>query len=354
MPIDEHAFKRLIRGETRGATAALARFALSALAIPYGLGARFRNLAFDHGWKRIQHVPVPVVSVGNLTVGGAGKTPTVEAICNWLRKAGLRVAILSRGYGAHDGPNDEALVLHNNLPDVPHLQDPDRVTIAQIAVNELASEVIVLDDGFQHRRLGRDLDVVLIDATDPFGGGRLLPRGLLREPITSLRRAGIIVLTRRDLIDEQSRAAIRSQVHHVAPGVPFVEAAIRPISLVTSEGSNHSISELEGTRAVAFCGIGNPEGFWRTLESLGVQVLYRQVFPDHHNYTRDDVQSLSRLARQSGADRVLTTQKDLVKLRVPDLGLKPLQAVRVAMVVETGIEHWDAALERIVKLARSS
>src|SRR4029077_10261881 len=140
-----------------------------------------RNLAFDHGWKTSVKVGVPVVSVGNLTLGGTGKTQCVEYLAKLFRGNDLQVAILSRGYGMDRGPNDEALVLEENCPDVPHLQGPDRATLAQTAIEELESDLLILDDGFQHRRLHRDLDIVLIDATCPWGLGYLFPRGLLRE-----------------------------------------------------------------------------------------------------------------------------------------------------------------------------
>jgi tetraacyldisaccharide 4'-kinase len=160
----------------------LQRLGLRAVSVPYGLAVRVRNWLYDRGWKRVVRAAVPVVSVGNLTLGGTGKTPCVEYVARFYRRLDLRVAILSRGYGSRAGRNDEALVLEENLPDVPHLQGPDRAALAAIGVEELESEILVLDDGFQHRRLARDLDLVLIDATEPWGYGYLFPRGLLREP----------------------------------------------------------------------------------------------------------------------------------------------------------------------------
>ncbi len=201
MRIDEAAFLRLVRGETHGALPSLARIGLGGIAGLYRIGVGARNLAFDRGWKASHRAEVPVVSVGNLTLGGTGKTPMVEWVARWYRARGVRVAILSRGYGDSSGMNDEGRVLEENLPDVPHLQAPDRVDLASRAVEELESELLVLDDGFQHRRLARDLDIVLLDALDPFGLGRIFPRGLLREPIGSLRRAGVVVLSRADLVD---------------------------------------------------------------------------------------------------------------------------------------------------------
>ncbi len=197
----------LVRGDSKGVGPTLQRIGLSAASVPYGLTVRLRNLLYDLGWLRARRAPVPVVSVGNLSVGGTGKTPFVEHVAGFYRRRDVRVAVLSRGYGAEHGPNDEALVLEENLPDVPHLQGADRAALARSAIEELESELLVLDDGFQHRRLCRDLDVVLIDATAPWGHGRLLPRGLLREPKTGLRRAHLVALTRCDQAGDADEVA---------------------------------------------------------------------------------------------------------------------------------------------------
>src|SRR5262249_55448414 len=153
--MDEAAYLRLVRGKTTGPLASTGRTALSAASGVYRMAVSARNLAFDRGWKAAHRVSVPVVSIGNITLGGTGKTPMVEWVARWYRGRSLRVAVLSRGYGREDGVNDEAMVLEENLPDVPHLQDPDRARLAKIAVEELESEILVLDDGFQHRRLAR-------------------------------------------------------------------------------------------------------------------------------------------------------------------------------------------------------
>ena len=190
---------------------------------------------------------MPVISVGNLTLGGTGKTPMVEWLARWYRRRGLRVAILSRGYGQEGGLNDEGQVLEENLPDVPHLQDPDRVSLAGIAVRELETELILLDDGFQHRRLARDLDLVLIDALDPFGLGHLFPRGLLREPIGSLRRAGVVVLSRADLVTSADKQAIRANVELKVGPRPWVEARHAPLDLIDGDGITSPLELIAGT-----------------------------------------------------------------------------------------------------------
>ena len=209
-------YRALVAGQTRGFWPECQRAGLWLASVPYGLAMRVRNRLYQSGWKKSFRAPVPVVSVGNLTLGGTGKTPCVEYVARLYRQHELRVAILSRGYGSSGGRNDEAMVLEDNLPDVPHLQGADRVALAMTAVEELESEVLLLDDGFQHRRLQRDVDIVLVDATNPWGHDHLFPRGLLREPPASLRRAGVVMLTRCDQVTTTSRDRLRQAIADVA------------------------------------------------------------------------------------------------------------------------------------------
>ncbi len=305
-----------------------------------------RNLAFDRGWKTVHRAGIPVISVGNLTLGGTGKTPMVEWVARWYRDRSLRVALLSRGYGQRDGLNDEGQVLDENLPDVPHLQNPDRVETARIAVDELESELIVLDDGFQHRRLARDVDIVLLDALEPFGHRQLFPRGLLRESPRSLRRASIVVLSRADLVSPDERAAIRAESTRLMGSNSFrwAEARHAPVDLIDGEMDSSPIDLLKSRKVLAFCGIGNPEGFRRTLAPLCGTLIDLKTFPDHHVYSARDVDSLREWATASEADLVLTTQKDLVKLRTSSLGKVPLRALRIGMEVIAG----ESALEEVL------
>ncbi len=290
---------------------------------------------------------MPVVSVGNLTLGGTGKTPMVEYVARWARGRGLRAAILSRGYGQSEGLNDEGRVLEENLPDVPHLQGRDRAGLARIAVVELESELLILDDGFQHRRLARDLDIVLLDALDPFGLGRVFPRGLLREPIGGLRRAGIVILSRGDLVSASDRAAIRRRAEHAAGPLAWAVARHAPLALIEEGAGEVALEELHGRKVAAFCGIGNPDGFRGTLEVLGVSPIGFRAYPDHHPYTASDLSDLAGWASGLGADLALTTQKDLVKLRVGRLGAVPLRALRVGLEVIEGEAALIDALDRI-------
>lgn len=349
--MNEADFLRIVRGDARGPIASVARLALSAASRPYGLGVSFRNIAFDRGWKRIHRAEVPVVSVGNLTLGGTGKTPMVEWIARWYRRKGVRVAILSRGYGQDEGMNDEGRVLEENLPDVPHLQGADRVALARAAVEELESQVLVLDDGFQHRRLGRDLDLVLLDALEPFGLGKLFPRGLLREPVRSLRRAGVVVLSRADLVERSRRAEIRAEAERRAGPLRWVEASHAPTAVIDSAGGSEPVAILKSRRVAAFCGIGNPVGFRRTLEGLGVDPVGFRPYPDHHPYHAADVADLARWAASLEADLLLTTQKDLVKLRTTALGSVPLRALQIGLEILDGETILDEVLNGVLSLA---
>jgi tetraacyldisaccharide 4'-kinase len=338
-----------VRGERRGAWPALQRAGLQLAAIPYRAVVRVRNLLFDRGWLHAEKAAVPVVSVGNLTVGGTGKTPCVEYVARFYRALDLRVAILSRGYGAEAGRNDEALVLEENLPDVPHLQGPKRAGLARTAVEELESEILVLDDGFQHRRLRRDLDLVLLDATAPWGHGHLLPRGLLREPRDSLRRASVIALSRCDQVGAEERRRLREQVHAIAPGVDVIESRHDPVGLVNSERAAAGLELLRAGPVAAFCGLGNPDTFRRTLADLGANVAAFRAYADHFAYGRADVDELDTWGRSLPRDAALvTTQKDLVKLRVASLGGRPLWALRVAWRVENGRDVLERHLRSVL------
>jgi tetraacyldisaccharide 4'-kinase len=341
---------RIVRGETTGPAASAARAALGFASVAYRAGVASRNAAYDLGLSRVGRATVPVVSVGNLTLGGTGKTPAVEWVARWYRRRSVRVAVLSRGYGREGqggAVNDEAMVLEENLPDVPHLQNPDRLASAAVAVEELDSEVLILDDGFQHRRLARELDIVLIDALDPFGLGRMFPRGLLRESVRSLRRAGVVVVTRADLVETQALEGIRTKAERAAGPLRWVLARHAPLGLVAPGVAEEPVAGLAKRSVAAFCGIGNPEGFRRTIAPLCGNVTGFRTFPDHHPYSSADVADLTRWADSLGAQMILTTQKDLVKLRTAALGGVPLRALKVGLELLEGAAVLDAALAAV-------
>jgi tetraacyldisaccharide 4'-kinase len=330
----DESFHALVSGRSRGWRPAVARLGLSAASGPYAAAVWLRNRLYDRGWKKSQRAAVPVVSVGNLTLGGTGKTPCVEYLARFYRRRGVRVVILSRGYKAERGRNDEAMVLEENLPDVPHLQGVDRVALAATAVEELEAELLILDDGFQHRPLARDLDVVLLDATNPWGHGRHFPRGLLRESPRELRRAGVVMLTRCDQVPDVDVRAIEAHARKLAPNAPVVTTEHAPVEWVQHDAPPQPIDALRGRPVVAFCGLGNPDAFRRTLRDLGCEPKDFRALPDHHAYARADVEALRDWARLQPCDAVLaTTQKDIVKLPTARIGERDLVALRIGMRV---------------------
>ncbi len=342
-------FQELVSGKQSGPAAAVLRGLLRVAETPYSLAVRWRNRRYDRGAAESIAVDAPVVSVGNLTMGGTGKTPMVQWIARWFRQRDVRVTLVSRGYGAEAGAaNDEALELEKRLPDVPHLQNPDRVQAARTAIEELDAQVILLDDGFQHRRLRRDLDIVLLDAFEPFGYGHVFPRGMLREPPRGLSRAHVVVLSRADMLDKAARAAVRKQVEHYAPQAIWSEAAHAPESLVAGGGETSPLAALQGQSVAAFCGIGNPAGFRHTLDAIGYDVVAMREFPDHHAYQRADVQSLAAWAREHGAAALVCTEKDLVKLAADEIEGVPLWAVRIGMQILAGENELEEVLGKLL------
>lgn len=333
-------YHRLMNGTRRDPLAYLLRGVLRSASGVYGVGVRLRNRRYDRGGGRdpITRLEVPVISVGNLTTGGTGKTPLVAYLARLLREQGLRVALVSRGYGRGEAAlNDEALELEQRLPDVPHVQDPDRVAAATVAVEELDTQVVLMDDGFQHRRLYRDLDIVVIDATCPFGYGYLLPRGMLREPLSSIARADVAVLSRSNLATAAERERIRDAYLGRNPELLWVEAEHRPGRLVDDRGRSEPLEAIRGKRVLAFCGIGNPAAFSQTIADCGADVADLKALADHARYDAPAMQSLQEWARQhqnaagQRIDRVLCTQKDLVKVRAGQIGGLPLQAVQIEL-----------------------
>jgi len=321
-------FLDLISRQRGGLLFDLARGGLLVLSMPYLAAVTLRNAVYDYVPGRVHRVDRPVISVGNITVGGSGKTPMAAWIAQRLIARGLQPALLLRGYkgvpvasnsassqtpDAWRSESDEAMVLKRLCPTAAVIIDPDRVAGARRAISG-GAQAVVLDDGFQHRRIGRDLDIVLIDATRPFGYGHLLPRGLLRESTRSLRRASLIVLTRSDEIDESSRTLLMSTLRRVSGGKPVAAARHRFAGFVDLQGRPVPDAEPSAMRAVVFAGIANFESFRKGLEKSGVKVLASYQYPDHHAYSKDEIEALPVVAAELEANVVITTEKDAVKL----------------------------------------
>jgi tetraacyldisaccharide 4'-kinase len=314
----------------------LSRLALAPLTAAYGAAMRARLALYRRGTFTTHRIDAPVLCVGNLTAGGTGKTPLVE----WLARVvaggeGKRVCVLTRGYAREDArrrvvasdgsrvladareAGDEPLLLAERLLDlgVAVVCDADRVAAARFAVQELGSEVFILDDGFQHLRIARDLNIATLDATDPWGGGRLLPAGLLREPVGELRRADCVVVTRAELAKDMG--GLRTEASRLTGGRPVFAARTKSVGVkLITQGSSDELTRRASPRVVAaFCGIGNPRAFFANLRRDGYELRRTRAFADHHGYTQRDVEEIEREARDAGAEALVTTAKDAIKLR---------------------------------------
>lgn len=319
----------LVSERKRGLTSDLLRVLLGIAVIPYGAAVILRNVYYDLYKKAARKAALPVISIGNITTGGTGKTPVTAAIAQRLIGLEKRVAILLRGYKGQptafvdDKPDpsrekwgshsDEAMVLKRRCPRAIILADPDRVGAAHRAAAQ-GAELILLDDGFQHRRLARDLDIVLIDATAPFGHGHILPRGLLREPASSLRRAGLIILTRSNEIDQATKGVLLGTLRRVSDGKPIIEAVHRATGFMDLKGRPLQVDDVGAIQAVIFAGIANFDSFRRGVERLGIRVVAAYQYPDHHAYTDTEITGLQDVATDLEANAVITTEKDAVKL----------------------------------------
>jgi tetraacyldisaccharide 4'-kinase len=303
---------------------------LAPIAAGYGWGSTLRSAAYRRGWFKTRRLARPVVSVGNLTVGGTGKTPFVAFVAERLLQRGWKPGILTRGYrrgpgqaliavepAARRAPDprslgDEPAWLARRLPEVPMVVGADRYRAGRLAEERFAVNVHILDDGFQHLALARQANLLLLDVMQEFSDRALLPAGRLREPCAALARADLVVLTRSELGDP---APLAERVRRIHPGAKIFRCSTELCGLLDLRtGAPENLAAWRGKPALAFCGIGNPGAFFRDVQLWGFSTRAKQVFPDHHVYTTRDLESLSAAARRQGAEFLLTTEKDAVNL----------------------------------------
>ncbi len=333
---------------------------LSSLAVIYGRASSARSAAYQRGWLKRRHLNRPVVSIGNLTVGGTGKTPLVAFVARLLLKRGFKPSILTRGYRRNRGPSlvvlepsssrspdprevgDEPALLATSLPEVPIAVCADRYRGGLVAEERFQVNVHLLDDGFQHLTLARDVDIVALDVTQELSDRALLPAGRQREPVGALRRAHLVVLTRVELGNaERLEQVVR--VRH--PDAPPFHGRTRLRALRNFSSGQEVLPEtLEDRPVCAFCGVGNPRAFFRNLRQWGFHIVGEYAFPDHHVYSERDVASLVLSAREAGALTLITTEKDFVNL--PAGWRTDLNAY--ACIIETEIEEQEAFEQELI------
>jgi tetraacyldisaccharide 4'-kinase len=304
---------RIVTDREAGVRARIVKFLLLILSIFYGFGISVLTWSYRSGWLKASESGKRVVSVGNLTVGGSGKTPLVIYIAKHLLKRGWRPAIVTRGYMPVPGQkSDEVMMLEELLPNVPVLAGPDKLE----SIRSSHANVCILDDGFQHRQLKRNLDIVVIDVENPFGNGWMLPRGILREPLSALKRADLVVLTHVNMNTSreniQNVLAVVEEWAHKAVVIHTVHEAVS-VSVFPGRLERKGLEELRD-RVCLVSAIGSPQTFRRSVESLGAVVVGEVTFMDHHVYTQEDIKSIVDGCRRQNISKIVTTHKDAVKL----------------------------------------
>lgn len=335
------------------------------LSIPYGLAVRLRLFLYGRGILKTHTLPCRVVSIGNITVGGTGKTPVTIALAREIQEGGRSVVILSRGYKSK-GPSkdgmrvvsdeneilltpresgDEPYLMATKLPGVPIVVSSNRVKAGGYIMERFAPDIILLDDGFQHIRLYRDVNIMLVDARRGFGSGYLLPRGPLREPVTEIKRADIIMV--KGAGDPNTPIDIPGNL----PRFNFTYNASALTSL-TDEIVAGALDDLSGSNVFIFTAIADPDSFATSVEALGANITGTLTFPDHHWFTQNDIDRLKAASQkqgeqgeQGGVDYIITTEKDAVRLGSLDTGTLPL----VMLTIEASIERADELLRLILK-----
>ncbi len=317
----------------------------------YELAVRLRVAAYETDYLKPKRLDATVIGVGSLTLGGAGKTPLTQYIARYLKSEEHSVAVLTRGYGrkssgmrvlndrASDGEpgaagsyreyGDEPLMLARSLPDVPIIVNKNRYEAGRWAERELSAEVLVLDDGYQHLALARDLNILLIDATDPFGGFEMAPFGRLREPLYGIKRADAIIITRADRpFDQgQTQAIVKYYCGDKVP-VMYCYSTITGLRHLAT-GEVYEAKDLAGWNIAAACGIANPRAFAEDVLQAGINIVSESFFADHHAFAQEDLDRITRAAREAGADAIVTTEKDAVRLEGLTHGDIPIYAAQL-------------------------
>ncbi len=338
----------------------------------YELAVRLRVAAYETEYRKPKRLSATVIAIGNITLGGTGKTPMVAYIARYVKSEDHSVAVLTRGYGrtssgmrvlnaegdsthnckAHNSYSefgDEPVMLARALPDIPIVINKDRYEGGRWAIDALGAEVLVLDDAYQHLALARDLNILLIDATDPFGGFEMVPFGRLREPLYAVKRADLVIITRADkpFDQDQANAIIK---HFCGNKVPVMHAYASITHLRHIEtGEMYETNQFTGWNAAVVCGIGNPQAFADDILQVGINIVSENFFPDHHAFTEQDLDRVTHAAQDAGADLIITTEKDAVRLEGLKHGAVPVYAAQLEIQSEDDVRLKSLLLRTLVK-----
>ncbi|MFH1846394.1 MAG: tetraacyldisaccharide 4'-kinase [Candidatus Omnitrophota bacterium] len=333
----------IMRDKRKGPLAFILKGVLYVLSFVYGAALKGIELAYKYGIRKKYKVDIPVISIGNITVGGTGKTPFAMFLADQLVSVGRKPGILIRGYG-----EDENVVLREELPETVVYVGQDRLKNAKTAISD-GIDVLILDDGFQHRRLKKDLNIVLIDSISCFGNGFLLPRGILREPVVSLKRADIFVLTKTDRALPGQIEKIKKHLKPLILEKPVIYARHRPTFLTDVTGAAYSVDTVSGKRVCLVSGIGDPSYFAFLVNGLNADIVLKKEYTDHHSYGQRDIVDIYKDCLKFDVEMVLTTKKDFVKIRDLDISLieEILFVLNVSMDISEGKESLIAGFNSV-------
>ena len=326
-------FYNLITGERRVLLGPILRPFLLLASLLFLACVRLRFFLYKARFMRSRGLPAPVISVGNITWGGTGKTPLVEAILSWLYDKGFTAVLLTRGYG-----KDEDRVIASNMGHTRVISGERRLLNAINYCKENKADIFVLDDGFQHFKIKRDIDIVTVNAQSPFGNNMLLPAGFLREPLNAIKRADIVVITKSDLVPRQRLAEIISCVKDVSKDILICRARHKPEFLLTDSGQNKPLEYIKNKRVTSVSALADNYSFAKTIENLGAEIVSSLFYIDHHRYTAGDVKKIIKSLNDFHVNIVVTTEKDWVKLapmvKGPIAGGIDFLVLRVKLEVE--------------------
>ncbi|OGL46917.1 MAG: tetraacyldisaccharide 4'-kinase [Candidatus Schekmanbacteria bacterium RBG_16_38_10] len=342
----------VIRGDRKGLFATVLKGILYVLSLGYFVGYKLRAALYKVGILKSTKLPCKVISMGNITVGGTGKTPAVEWLAKWFVSRNMKVAILSRGYGAIPSQDvDDESPFDLSVENIIRVTGKDRVSLAKRVIAEYKSDIIILDDGFQHFRIKRDIDILTVDATNPFANGYLLPRGFLRETPSSIKRADVILLTRVNQTSGEELALLKTRLQPITVDRCIVESIHKPIYVknIFKAETTHYAEWLKGRKCYAFCGIGNADAFRKTVESLGAELVRFRHFPDHYNYTELEIRQIVAEAQEFMADILITTEKDAIRLRsIGDSFALPIFFLKIELDIIKNLELMEKKLEALM------
>ena len=353
MFLSREYFFDLVTGRIKGPQGAFLRGCLFILSLVYGLAV---TILANFYRIRPKKLTVKVISVGNITLGGTGKTTLVEYLSVKLSSAGNKIAVLSRGYKRDSGKpgaqgmGDEPAMLQKKLPSVRIVVDKNRIRAAQTAIRDYACDTLILDDGLQQWKIFKDLEIVTIDAGNPFGNYRMLPAGFLREPLSASKRADIFVLTQICL--GQDLEGLTAKLKNINSRALIVESRHEPCGISRLDQADEFIDPefLRGKPVAIFSGIGNPEGFANCVDGLGIKVFKSFVFVDHHDYTQADILPIIKEAHENNLQAILTTQKDAVKIRELDIKWPEILVLEIKLSITKNEAEFN---RRLLKLHSS-